>query len=294
MRTRYKPDLPKVTYHVMTRIAQQEHRFADHPEAKDYFLYLLDFYKNVFYVDLLAFTILDNHFHLCLTVNKPPVDSQDIQARYELSQEIVSRPRQFQPYMVDALYQRFTDLSAFMWIINWRMAMFHNRRAKTKGHFWGHRFKSKVVDNAKNLICVMTYIELNSVRARIVDRAETYQFSSIYRIANKLKEEDAQDQTPRVGFLKHLADGKRGRAYIQLTNYLGEVTAHKKQRKTYGLISTFASNFLSDTDLSKLVREIELGTPSHWRRDTYSQSLDDSARHEPMSRRSGTNAPMKA
>jgi hypothetical protein len=57
-------------------------------------------------------------------------------------------------------------------------ARFYNRRHGRRGCFWGDRFKSVVVEDGNTLIC-LAYIDLNPVRAGLVERLEDYRWSSI-------------------------------------------------------------------------------------------------------------------
>ena len=56
---------------------------------------------------------------------------------------------------------------------------FYNRRHNRRGYFWGDRFKSVVVENGDTLINCLAYIDLNPIRAGMVDRPEDYRWSSI-------------------------------------------------------------------------------------------------------------------
>ena len=49
----------------------------------------------------------------------------------------------------------------------------------SRGYFWGDRFKSVVVENGDTLINCLAYIDLNPIRAGLVDRPEAYRWSSI-------------------------------------------------------------------------------------------------------------------
>ncbi len=60
---------------------------------------------------------------------------------------------------------------AFSWYYNKR----HNRR----GTLWGERFKSVMVENGETLINCLAYIDLNPVRAAIVERPEDYRWNSL-------------------------------------------------------------------------------------------------------------------
>ena len=51
----------------------------------------------------------------------------------------------------------------------------HNRR----GYFWGDRFKNVIVENGETLINCLAYIDLNPIRAGLVDRPEPYPWNSL-------------------------------------------------------------------------------------------------------------------
>lgn len=56
----------------------------------------------------------------------------------------------------------------------------YNRRHDRVGALWQGRFKSCLVDHEAYLLAVYRYIELNPVRAGIVDRPEAYAWSSVH------------------------------------------------------------------------------------------------------------------
>jgi len=52
-----------------------------------------------------------------------------------------------------------------------------NARMRVTGHLWQGRFSSVAMDEA-HLVCALRYVALNPVRARLVDRAEDWRWSS--------------------------------------------------------------------------------------------------------------------
>jgi putative transposase len=58
-----------------------------------------------------------------------------------------------------------------------RYAMEINRREGWRGHLWQDRFASFPMDEAHLHVC-LAYVELNPVRARLVDRPEAWRWSS--------------------------------------------------------------------------------------------------------------------
>lgn len=54
----------------------------------------------------------------------------------------------------------------------------YHKHYRSGGHVWQGRFKSPVIQNDEHLLTVLRYIEANPLRAKIVDRAEDYPWSS--------------------------------------------------------------------------------------------------------------------
>jgi hypothetical protein len=62
----------------------------------------------------------------------------------------------------------------------------HNRR----GYFWGDRFKSVIVDKGETLVNCLAYIDLNPLRAGLVDRPEDYRWNSLgYHLQTENKDQ---------------------------------------------------------------------------------------------------------
>ena len=59
-----------------------------------------------------------------------------------------------------------------------------------RGYFWGDRFKSVIVDKGETLVNCLAYIDLNPLRAGIVDRPEDYRWNSLgYHLQTKNKDQ---------------------------------------------------------------------------------------------------------
>jgi len=74
--------------------------------------------------------------------------------------------------------KKAADFSVFMKKLN--LAYFHhfNQEYGWIGHFWQDRYKSQAVGKDAYFIQCGKYIELNPVRAKIVEKPEDYQYSS--------------------------------------------------------------------------------------------------------------------
>lgn len=164
----------------MTRTCQQVFNLshADTPGFKQKCRTIIEQMISVYYVDLHAWTIMDNHFHLCISVKNPEMDDCDVQQRYERLQSYNVRSKKWHEEMLERCHERFTDLSWFMWDLNRRIAIAYNKEHETVGHFWGGRFKSKIIEDEPSILKVMAYIEQNPVKAGIVEKPSDFQACS--------------------------------------------------------------------------------------------------------------------
>jgi hypothetical protein len=70
------------------------------------------------------------------------------------------------------------DLSEFMQGFLQRYTQWHNGKHKRRGHLWEDRFKSVIVEDGVAAKTMAAYIDLNPVRAGMVENPEEYRWSS--------------------------------------------------------------------------------------------------------------------
>ena len=86
--------------------------------------------------------------------------------------------------------EKLASLSEFVREIKVNFTRFYNKRHGRRGYFWGDRFKSVIVEKGETLINCLAYIDLNPVRAGIVERPEDYRWNSLgYHIQANNKDE---------------------------------------------------------------------------------------------------------
>ncbi|MCM8779986.1 MAG: transposase [Candidatus Omnitrophica bacterium] len=71
-----------------------------------------------------------------------------------------------------------TRLSRFMKQVNLSYFSYYSRKYGYVGHLWQGRFKSKIIERDEYLLQCGKYIELNPVRAGMVNFPQEYKFSS--------------------------------------------------------------------------------------------------------------------
>ena len=137
-----------------------------------------------------AYVLMTNHVHLLVT---PLVD-------YGIS------------YMMQALGRRYVR--------------YINKRYQRTGTLWEGRYKSSLIDSDQYLLICMRYIELNPVRARMVEHPGDYPWSSYW--ANAI--EDSNGLIDEHAVFSALASRRSDRkhAYRELfRHYMDEETIHQ-------------------------------------------------------------------
>lgn len=136
--------LPNYPHHVVQRGHNKQVVFAEPNDFKRYIADLREL-KTLFGVKVYAFCLMTNHVHLLLA----PGDS------------------------IAALGQLMKGLAG-------RMTRYRNKLEGRSGTLWESRYKSSVVQSDVYLLACSRYIELNPVRARMVQRAQDYPWSSLH------------------------------------------------------------------------------------------------------------------
>ncbi len=162
-------------YHVMSRTALDGFPLGD--IEKDFMLDLIKSYSVLYFVEILGFCLMGNHFHLLVKVlPEYKFSDEDIKKCYV---EFYGDERVFTDGMIPSLRAKLSSLSEFVREIKVGFARYYNKRHNRRGYFWGDRFKSVIVDKGETLINCLAYIDLNPLRAGIVSRPEDYRWNSL-------------------------------------------------------------------------------------------------------------------
>ncbi len=168
-------DDQSAVYHVMSRTALDGFPLGD--VEKDFMLDLIRRYSALYLVEILGFSIMGNHFHILVRVfPEYEFTDEEILKRYV---DFYGDERIYADGLIPNLRQKLTSLSEFMREIKVGFARFYNRRHHRRGYFWGDRFKSVIVENGETLINCLAYIDLNPLRAGLVERPEQYRWNSL-------------------------------------------------------------------------------------------------------------------
>ncbi|EFI34191.1 protein of unknown function DUF1568 [Desulfonatronospira thiodismutans ASO3-1] len=168
------PDRPAI-YHIISRTALSGFPLGD--IEKDKLLDIIRYFSRIYFVDILGFAIMGNHWHLAVKVYPHEYAYRD-----EVKERFARRYGEdvhFGDQDMEKFSKKWTDLSEFVREIKQTFSRYYNKRHNRRGFFWGERFKSMIVQEGHTLVNMLAYIDLNPIRAGIVKKPEDYRWCSL-------------------------------------------------------------------------------------------------------------------
>lgn len=174
----------KTVYHVMSRTALDGYPFGD--AEKDELVRTLLKFSRIYFTEVLGFCIMGNHFHLLVRM-LPESNFTDEQIKDRFVEYYGDD--EFSELKIPGLRFKWASLSEFVKEIKQSFSRYYNKRHHRRGTLWAERFKSLIVENGETLINCLAYIDLNPIRAALVDRPEDYRWNSLsYHIQTENKD----------------------------------------------------------------------------------------------------------
>jgi putative transposase len=179
-------------YHCISRIVDRRYVLAQ-PEKNQFVQYMRE-YATFCGISVVTHCVMSNHFHLLLRVPKAPdaplTDEELLSHIESLSgapgskatrQQLTLFRERNQSQAAEALRQRFLvrmwDLSGYMKSLKQRFSQWFNRTHQRRGTLWEGRFKSVLVESeGEALATIAAYIDLNAMRAGLVNDPSQYQW----------------------------------------------------------------------------------------------------------------------
>ena len=177
----------KASFHLIGRIVGAERLLDDAgKEALTRMLWKMAAFCGM---EVITYCMMANHFHVLIRVPAPTqlTDGQLIErlealygkkgALTLLAREAMKERGKIDEDIRRKLLERMGDVSAFMGELKQRFSRWYNRTHERFGTLWAERFKSVVVeDQPGSLEAVAAYIDLNPVRAGLVEDPKDYRF----------------------------------------------------------------------------------------------------------------------
>jgi REP element-mobilizing transposase RayT len=190
----WKDSLVKpAVYHCISRVVDR--RFVFENAEREHFRMFMRMQENFSGCRALSYCIMSNHFHLLLEVPPMPVGGltdEELLKRVSatnceafvavVAKELAQARAEGRDGWVAEIHARFIyrmhDLSEFMKTLLQRFTRWFNRTHERSGTLWEDRFKSVIVESGTAARTMAAYIDLNPVRAGMVEDPAEYRWSS--------------------------------------------------------------------------------------------------------------------
>ena len=210
-----------------------------------------------FAIDVCAYAVMSNHYHLVLRVDQQKAQDWSEEQIINRWQRLFKLPVLIERYrnqqtgdaedtiaqqVIEQWRERLMDLSWYMRVLNEHLARKANEEDDCKGRFWEGRYKSQaLLDEAAVLTC-MSYVDLNPIRAGMAETPEMSDFTSIQQRIVQLQHESTTEEgmqennfIPLVPLVKASDDqhvhilGYSLHDYMELVNWTGRIVLQGKR-----------------------------------------------------------------
>jgi REP element-mobilizing transposase RayT len=207
-------DARRGAFHLISRCVRRAFLCGDAAEHRRAWVRdLLRQAAGAFAVDVLAYAVMSNHLHVVVRTDPDRVNgwsADEVAARWAAAHPRLGRDGSVIPWSSAEIAARAADagwvakarlrlrsLSWFMKSVKEQLSRRANREDRCTGAFWEGRFRSVALLDQAAVIAAMAYVDLNPIRARVADRPETSDFTSIQeRCQARQSNRAARSRTP--------------------------------------------------------------------------------------------------
>jgi REP element-mobilizing transposase RayT len=233
---------------------QDEYAGRDYSHRKQWVIDRLAQLTEIFAIEICAYAVMSNHYHLVLFVDKGKAKgwTQDevikrwsrlhqqppLVRRYQ-EPDVRESEREAAQKIIETWRERLFDISWFMRHLNEHLARLANAEDQCTGRFWEGRFKSQALLDEAGLLTAMAYVDLNPIRAGIARTPEQSEFTSIYQRIQHMRASASKkgDDASRVRLrrfadeaqTKHTAIPYTSLDYLQLIDWSGRAMREDKR-----------------------------------------------------------------
>lgn len=190
-------------YHCYVRCVRRAFLFGQDAETgtnydhrKQWIVSRIRFLSTAFAIDVCAYAVMSNHYHVVLHVDKDRVQGWSqrevvqrwcelfkptlLVERWMSAPKTLSKPETKTALeTIEVWRERLYSIGWFMRCINEPIARMANKEDNCKGRFWEGRYKSQALLDEAALLTCMTYVDLNPVRAGMAESLEENDFTAV-------------------------------------------------------------------------------------------------------------------
>ena len=228
-----------------------------------------------FGIDLLAFAILSNHFHLILRSRPDVVDTWDdtevarrwlmLCPKRKKKDRSPEEPNEFElnsirndPARLATIRTRLSNVSWWLRLLCQNIGTRANQEDKQTGKFFQGRYRAVRILDEESLLACAAYVDLNPIRAAMAETIETSEHTSVQRRIQALPQFEPSEPSPSTGvdsFLSPLAIDERHDPLGACANQTRERCSNK------GFLSMSVADYLELLDVSgRMIRTDKSGT----------------------------------
>ena len=252
--------------HVMNRVVRRCFLLGNDPisgknydHRKEWIEELLKRFSACFGIDLLAFAIMSNHFHLILR-SRPDVvetwDDTEVARRWLLlcpvrktADRLPEEPNDVELNTIrnDAeklatIRLRLSDIGWWMRLLCQQIAVRANHEDNEIGKFWQSRYKAVRLLDEQALLACAAYVDLNPIRAAMAQTLESSDYTSAQRRIQAVK--SAVNEAPT-------SKGRIAATQAVAAEAKPVVSVVQKDQKTQVTVSATSDGFLSPVSLGE-------------------------------------------
>ena len=210
---------------------------------REWLLDRLKLLADTFAIDLCAYALMSNHYHLVVRIDIERVShwserdvaerwcrvfsGSDYVHRYLNGDALADWEQVLLKRDIQRWSARLSDLSWFMRCLNEWLARAANEEDGCTGRFWEGRFKSQALLDDTALLTAMAYVDLNPVRAGLAATVLESDFTSVqqrlFEIARRIRDPDTVSDRavpPLVPFVDAERFERRTELPFNLQDYL--------------------------------------------------------------------------
>ncbi len=207
---------------------------------------------NVFAIDIAAYAVMSNHYHLVLHVDQARSHSWSNKEVIRRWLKLYKGPLLIHRYMdgdtllraelevveaqIKVWRSRLSSISWYMACLNEYVARMANKEDNCKGRFWEGRFKSQALLDETALLSCMAYVDLNPIRAGISNDLWNSDFTSIQDRLQLLRKQQDKKRPRLMPFQEKQKRQERCTAipynlkeYINLVDWTGRHIRNDKR-----------------------------------------------------------------